>query len=268
MDTSAQGVACSEPINSTQIKLERKDGKMIADELGISSNEPDLTKNEKLRLYEFIAKNRSTFAKDTSELVGCNMHKHKIITGQAPPQHKRPYRVSPKIKHLIDEQIDDMLKNDIIEPSDSYWAAPVCKKKDGTYRFAVDYRDLNAVTEPINFPLPRLEDVIDSVGESNSKVFTVLDLKAGFHQIFLYDETKHKTTFITHRGCYSFKRIPYGIKNGAIAFQTLMSRVLDSINFKYALVYIDDILIHSANFEEHLVHLQAVFDRIFCAVGA
>ena len=262
MDTSAQGVACSEPIDS--IKMERKDGKMIADELGISLNESDLTENEKLRLYEFIAKNRSTFAKDTSELVGCNMHKHKIITGQAPPQHKRPYRVSPKIKHLIDEQIDDMLKNDIIEPSDSYWAAPVvmCKKKDGTYRFAVDYRDLNAVTEPINFPLPRLEDVIDSVGESNSKVFTVLDLKAGFHQIFLDEETKHKTTFITHRGCYSFKRIPYGIKNGAIAFQTLMSRVLDSINFKYALVYIDDILIHSANFEEHLVHLQAVFDRL------
>ena len=96
-----------------------------------SLNESDLSENEKLRLYEFIAKNRSTFAKDTSELVGSNVHKHKIITGQAPPQHKRPYRVSPQIKQLMDEQIDDMLENDIIEPSSSYWAAPVvmCKKK-------------------------------------------------------------------------------------------------------------------------------------------
>ena len=262
VDVCAQGAACSEPVKSEQ--TENSNYKDIVDDLGISLNESDLSENEKLRLYEFIAKNRSTFAKDTSELVGSNVHKHKIITGQAPPQHKRPYRVSPQIKQLMDEQIDDMLENDIIEPSSSYWAAPVvmCKKKDGSYRFAVDYRDLNAVTEPINFPLPKLEDVIDSVGENHSKVFTVLDLRAGFHQILLDEETRHKTTFITHRGCYSFKRLPYGLRNAPIAFQSLMSKVLNEINFKYALVYIDDILIHSANFEEHLVHLQAVFDRL------
>ena len=136
------------------------------------------------------------------------------------------------------------------------------QKKDGTYRFAVDFRDLNAVTEPINFPLPRLEDVIDSVGENNSKIFTVLDLRAGFHQLPLEESTAHKTTFVTHNGSYSFKRIPYGIRNGPIAFQTAMSHVLRIINFKYALVYVDDILIHSSNFDEHLVHLQNVFDRL------
>ena len=91
--------------------------------------------------------------------LGTNVHKHRIETGNAPPQRKRPYRVSPHIKQQIDEQVEDMLKNDIIEPSDSFYAASVvmCKKKDGTYRFAVDYRDLNAVTEPINFPFLELK---------------------------------------------------------------------------------------------------------------
>ena len=198
-----------------------------------------------------------------SELGCANVEKHKINTSQAAPKCKRPYRVSPKIKQEIEKQVEDMLKHDIIEPSNIIWAAPVvmCKKKDGTYRFAVDYRDLNAVTEPINFPLPRLEDVIDSVGENNSKI-TVLDLRAAFHQLSLEESTAHKTTFVTHNGSYSFKRLPYGIRNGPIAFQTAMSHVLRNINFKYAIVYVDDILIHSSNFDEHLVHLQNVFDRL------
>ena len=250
--------------DANETKQKYHEYKQIVDDLGISLDESDLTEEQKLKLYTFIATNRNSFAKDTSELGCAKVQKHTINTGQAAPKCKRPYRVSPQIKQQIEEQVEDMLKHDIIEPSNSIWAAPVvmCKKKDGTYRFAVDYRDLNAVTEPINFPLPRLEDVIDSVGENNSKIFTVLDLKAGFHQIPLDESTAHKTTFVTHNGSYSFKRLPYGIRNGPIAFQTAMSQVLRNINFKYALVYVDDILIHSSTFDEHLVHLQNVFDRL------
>ena len=250
--------------NTKETENKFQENKKIVDDLGISLNESDLNHEQKSRLYAFIAANRKSFAKDTSELGCTNVHKHRIETGNAPPQRKRPYRVSPHIKQQIDEQVEDMLKNDIIEPSDSFYAAPVvmCKKKDGTYRFAVDYRDLNAVTELINFPLPRIEDVIDSVGENKSKVFTVLDLRAGFHQIPLDEETKHKTTFVTHSGCYSFKRLPYGLRNAPVAFQCVMAQVLQGINFKYALVYVDDILVHSATFDEHLVHLQNVFDRL------
>ena len=250
--------------NENEMTNKFKEYKETADELGISLDESDLTEEQKFKLYAFIASNHSTFAKDTSELGCTNVHKHRIETGNAPPQRKCPYRASPQIKKHIDEQVEDMLKNDIIEPSKSFWAAPVvlCLKKNGTYRFAVDYRDLNAVTEPMNFPLPRLEDAMDSVGENNSKIFTVLDLKSGFHQIPLDEETKHKTTFVTHSGSCSFKRLPYGLRNAAIAFQCVMAQVLQGINFKYALVYVDDILIHSSTFDEHLVHLQNVFDRL------
>lgn len=111
----------------------------------------------------------------------------------------------------------------------------------------MDYRDLNSVTEPINFPLPRLEHVIDSVGENSSKIFTVLNIMAGFHQVPVHEETKHKTSFVTHSGCYSFKRLPYGLNNAPIAFQCVMAQVLQGINFRYALVYIADILIHSSS---------------------
>ena len=264
-EITEQPFMCSTTLtDKNETKQKCQDYKHIVDDLGISLDESDLTEEQKFKLYKFIATNRKTFAKDTSELGCANVPKHTINTGQAAPKCKRPYRVSPKIKQQIEEQVEDMLKNDIIEPSNSIWAAPVvmCKKKDGTYRFAVDYRDLNAVTEPINFPLPRLEDVIDSVGENNSKVFTVLDLKAGFHQIPLDESAAHKTTFVTHNGAYAFKRMPYGIKNGSVAFQTAMATVLRGINFKYALVYVDDILIHSSNFDEHLLHLQNVFDRL------
>lgn len=89
-----------------------------------------------------------------------------------------------------------------------------------------------------------------------------MDLKAGFHQIPLDPETKHKTTFITHEGTYNFKRLPYGLRNAPIAFQCVMANVLRGINFKFALVHVDDILVHSSNFDQHLGHLQAVFDRL------
>ena len=139
-------------------------------ELGISLEEYDLSQEQKLRLYKFIAINLSSFAKDTLELGCINVCKHRIETGNAPPQCKLPYLVSSQMKQEIDDQIDNMLKNDIIEHSDCYWAVPIiiCRKKDGTYRF-VDYHDLNAVTKPINFPLPRMEDIMDSVGKRIKK---------------------------------------------------------------------------------------------------
>lgn len=262
-ETSEPTVMSASTSNAKEYTKIEECKKIVAD-LGISLDDSDLTEEQKQKLYTFIASNRNSFAKDTSELGCTNLHEHRIDTGNAPPQRKRPYRVSPQIKQQIDEQIEDMLKNDIIEPSNSLWAAPVvmCKKKDNSYRFAVDFRDLNAVTEPINWPLPLLEDIIDSVGESNSQIFTVLDLKAGFHQIPLSPDTKHKASFVTHSGCYSFKRLPYGLRNAPIAFQSVMAQVLQGINFKYALVYIDDILIHSSSFEEHLAHLQEVFHRL------
>lgn len=110
------------------------------------------------------------------------MYKHTIATVDNPPYRQRPYRQTPQGTVVIDEHVQQMLGDGVIVECNSTWAAPVVmvKKKDGSMRFTVDFRGLNARTQPINFPIPKLQDAVDSVGTSNSKIFSVMDLKSGF----------------------------------------------------------------------------------------
>ena len=108
----------------------------------------------------------------------------------------------------------------------------------------------------------RLKDVFDALGESNTSVFSILDLNSAYFQIELDLDTKHKSAFVTHDGVYEFLRMPFGLRNAPMSFQTLMSQVLKGLNWKFALCYIDDILVFSSNFEENLDHLDQVFQRL------
>ena len=160
------------------------------------------------------------------------------------------------MRQETERQIKEMLKNDVIEESTSPYQSPVVmvKKSNGQYRFAVDYRKLNSITELVSFPIPKLDEVFDTVADSKSKIFSVLDLASGFWQVPLDEETKHKTAFITHQGLYQFKRLPFGLTNAPTSYQMLMTKVLQELNWKIALIYIDDILVFSKSFEEHLQH--------------
>ena len=131
------------------------------------------------------------------------------------------------------------LKHDIIEPPNSYLAAPaiLCKKKDGIFRFPIDYRKLTAVTVT-HYPLPGFDVAVDSVSTNQSKIFTVIYLKSTFHQLELDPKTKHNSTFTCHVG--HFKRLPYGLINAPVAFQKRMGTVPRDIDFKFTLVYVDD----------------------------
>ena len=157
-----------------------------------------------------------------------------------------------------------MLKNDIIEHSTSEYSFPIVlvKKKNGEFRFAIDYRKLNAVTQPITYPLPRLDDVFDAIGQANATIYTKLDLTSAYFQLGLDDKSKHKTAFITHDNLYQFKRMPYGLNNACQSFQALMTRVLRGLTWKHCLVYVDDVIIWSKDFESHLQHVDLVFQRL------
>ena len=197
-----------------------------------------------------------------SELGETHLTTHHIDTGDAPPIKQRPYRTAPTLNAEIERQVNDMLRHDVIRPSTSPWSSPVVlvKKKNGTYRFAVDYRKLNKVSKPVHFPLPRLEDALDIMGKST--IFSTLDLFSGFWQIPLDKESQDKSTFTTHFGSFAWKRMSFGLQGAPASFQSLMNQVLAGLTFKNCLVYIDDIICLSKDFKEHLTHLTAIFGRI------
>ena len=228
-------------------------------------SESDLSEEQKGTIRTFLHSHRDIFSATLSELGRTKLYKHKIETlPGAKPVRKQFYRTSPQTSKAIREHVDEMLKHDIIQPSNSEWHSPVVlvKKKNGQSRFACDYRALNKITVPMSFPLPRLETVFDSIGDSKAKYFTNLDFRSAFWQVEMSPCSKHKAAFITQDGVFEWKRMPFGLMNAPISFQTLMSGVLREMNFKSVLVYIDDVLIYSSDFESHLRDLEQVFQKL------
>lgn len=154
-----------------------------------------------------------------------------------------------------------MLEAGVIRRSKSPWSFPVIivDKKDGSKRFCVDFRKLNQVTKPNSYPLPLIDDILALLGKA--KYFTSLDLKSGYWQVLMDENDKEKTAFACHRGLFEFNVMPFGLTSAPAVFQELMAIVLQGLNH-YATAYLDDILIYSETLEDHLVHLQNVFNRL------
>lgn len=222
-----------------------------------------LSPQEKQRLLTFLQANKSIFATSLKELGCTHLYKHHIDTIPG-ARRSHPYRQTSKVRADQDRQVSELKDIGIIEPSTSNWASPVvmCFKKSEEMRMAIDYRKLNAVTVPQTFPLPHIDSVFDAIGEAKAQYFSCVDLKSGFHRVPLTEESKHKSAFITQTGVYQFTRMPFGLMNSPITFQAMMSHVLRGLNWKYVLVYVDDILIFLRTFQEHLNHLSQVFDRL------
>ena len=158
-----------------------------------------LSEAEKQLVTHFVKQNIKCFAMKSDDLGRNKDYPHVIRTGTAKPIAQRYYRTSPVMQREIERQIHELLKHGMIEISRSKWRSPVLlvKKQDGSYRLVCDYRNLNKVTEKESFPLPRLEDIWDLIGEKKPKYFSVLDLSSGFWQLELDKSTKHKTSFVT-----------------------------------------------------------------------
>ncbi|CAM4683501.1 unnamed protein product [Lepidochelys kempii] len=186
---------------------------------------------------------------------------HSIDTGNAHPIRVHPYRVSPQAKTAIEREIQDMLQMGVIRPSGSARASPVVlvPKPDGEIRFCVDYRKLNAVTRPDNYPMPRTDELLEKLGRA--QFISTLDLTKGYWQVPLDESAKERSAFITHLGLYEFNILPFGLRNAPATFQSLVDGLLAGLG-EYAVAYLDDVAIFSDSWAEHLEHLQKVFESI------
>jgi hypothetical protein len=223
---------------------------------------PELTQEERQRAVVFIQKNASLFSKSEFDIGRTNLVQHRIDTGNNRP-FKQALRRHP-IAHLptIDEHVKNMLANDIIEPAASAWASNVVliQKKDGSLRFCVDYRKLNDLTYKDSYPLPRIDSCLHSLG--GSKYFSTLDLRAGYWQTLIDPRDRDKTAFVTRRGVFRFKVLSFGLANAPALFQRLMDLILTGLTWEICLVFLDDTIVFSRTFEEHIERLTKVFNRL------
>jgi len=222
----------------------------------------NLAPEEWEKFNDMLVKDVDMFAWDPNQLGKTNLVQHSIDVGNATPIKKRWYLTSRTERAFIEEEIQRMLQQGLIERAKGPWASPVvlARKKNGKLRFCVDYRALNKVTKKDEYPLPRIEEMLDSLG--GSTYFTSLDLASGYWQVEMKPEDREKTAFITQFGTFQFKVMPFGLCNAPATFQRLMDEVLQGILWDYVVVYLDDLNIYSRNFDEHLLHLRAVFDRL------
>ena len=227
--------------------------------LSLRFDDSDLTSPQILELKQLLLQYHRCFRDQPGRT---SLIHHHIDTGTTKPIKLRPYRVSPHRQQLISQQITQMLADDIIEHASGPYAAPVTlqPKKDGSLRFCVDFRQLNAVTIRDVYPLPRVDDTLDQLRDA--RYFTSLDLRSGFWQIELDHESRSKTAFVTHAGLFQFKVMPFGLTNAPATFQRLMDLVLGGLKWSCSLVYLDDIIVFSPSFDLHLQHLRSVLQRI------
>ena len=215
-----------------------------------------------LALEAILLKHADVFSQDENDLGKTNIIMHYVDTGEARPVRQSLRRYPATHVEAISQHVDKMLKQGIIEPASSPWASNVVlvKKKDGSLRCCIDYRQLNSVTKKDVYPLPRIDDCLDAM--SSASLFSTFDLRSSYHQVEVAPQDRDKTTFICPRGMYRYRTMPFGLCNAGATFQRLMDVVMSGLHLDVCLVYLDDIVVFSKTTEEHLERLVRILGRL------
>ena len=221
---------------------------------------------DKDKFLQFLLANHQAFAIDEADRGETDLVQMTIDTGDAQLKQVPPRRTPLAARREIAMQFKKMQDQGVIQPSCSPWASPVVlvRKKDGTMRFCIDYRQLNQATKPDVFPLPRISDLLDQIGKA--QFFSTLDLASGYWQVRMHSDSQQKTAFTTSYGLFEFRVMPFGLWNAPAVFQRLMQQILTGLNPSdgpdFVSVYLDDILVFSPSLDDHLKHLGQVLNRL------
>ena len=234
-----------------------------SDQFAFKIDEENLTSDQLTRVKSVLNKWSDIFSKSPTDLGKTDLVKHTIkLTDDTP--FKDPYRrIPPGLFEEVRAHLKEMLDAGAIRESESPYSSNVVlvRKKDGSLRFCIDFRKLNSRTIRDSYNLPRIDDTIDTL--IGAKYFTKLDLRSGYWQVEMEETDKAKTAFtVGNLGFYECNRMAFGLTNVPATFQRLMVRCMGAMNLKECLIFLDDILVFSSNFEEHLERLEAVFSRL------
>jgi predicted aspartyl protease len=235
-----------------------------SDQISIASNS-DITDSDKRRLCELVDNYSDVFVGADGILGKCDLIKHKIDLIDKTPVRRRAYRLNPKQQIIMENKINELLKQGIIEESTSPWSSPcmLIQKKNGEHRLVTDLRGVNAKTAIMANPLPTTCEALETIGMAKPKWFSTMDLQSGFFQAELDPESRPYTAFSTHMGLFQYTKLPQGMANSAQTFQRLMQAVLRGLNWHSCAVYIDDIIVYEGQtFDEHLQAIEKVFVRL------
>ena len=251
-------VAEKEEDTESEVRLEndqqpiKLQNSQILNDLGTKlSHLPSVQRKE---LAEVITQYREVFPDVPSKT---DLIEHDVDVGDSAPIKQHPYRVSPMKKELLDKEVQYMLENDIIEESQSNWSSPciLVPKHDGGFRFCTDFRKVNDKTKSDSFPIPRIADCIDQIG--NAKFVSTFDMLKGYWQVPLTQRAREISAFVTPSGLYQYKVMPFGMKNAPATFQRMVNKLVRDIDGCEG--YIDDVVIFSDNWSDHIRQIKHFF---------
>ena len=249
--------------NNERLELEEVLRKENPDLFKLYTEAGDIIKGtERIQLLKLLYKHRKVFSKDDTDIGTTTILKHRITPKSDKIVYRRQYKLSEEQQKQMDQEVDNLLKSGVIKESMSPFNNPVLmvpKKEPGKWRFCLDCRYINDLTEDQYFPIPRIDDAMDSL--SGSSIFSVVDMTSGYHQVDLEEESSEMCAFSTRKGHFQYTKLPMGLRGSGMTFQKMVTLLMAGMLHTEVLAYLDDCILYGTSISQHLRTLEEVLSR-------